>query len=128
MISSHSDIYGEANHDQCSWCNTSQITYRASRLKNHIICEFRSLCRHGRSAMAPKTLSDVSGNKFVSSSALSVVLTNVKHNPDLLKQGLTRWSLKRKRVAELAAWLVLHNCSFHFVVEQITIVLRSFGV
>ena len=118
MISSHSDIYGEANHDQCSWCNTSQITYRASRLKNHIICEFRSLCRHGRSAaMAPKTLSDVSGNKFVSSSTLSAVLTNVKHNPDLLKQGLTRWSLKRKRVA--AAWLALHNCSVHCFVEEI---------
>lgn len=108
--------------------NAHGATHRI-KAEESIICEFRSLCRHGRSAaMAPKTLSDVSGNKFVSSSVLSVVLTNVKHNPDLLKQGLTRWSLKRKRVAELAAWLVVHNCSLHFVVEQITIVLRSFGV
>ena len=28
MISSHSDIYGEANHDQCSWCNTSHQGWR----------------------------------------------------------------------------------------------------
>ena len=54
--------------------------------------------------MAPKKkkrLSSASGNSYISQSALSEVLDTVRQSPEILKEGTSRWSIKRKRESEV---------------------------
>jgi len=51
--------------------------------------------------MAPKRLANLAGNSYVSSSALAKILESVKHNPELLNESTSRYTLKRRREEEV---------------------------
>ena len=51
--------------------------------------------------MAPKRLANLAGNSYVSSSALAKILESVKHNPELLNESTSRYTLKRCREEEV---------------------------
>ena len=52
--------------------------------------------------MPPKRVSNLSGNSYVSKSALATILQSVKENPHVLEEsGISRHAVKRKRDAEV---------------------------
>ena len=51
--------------------------------------------------MAPKRLANLAGNSYVSSSALAKILESVKHNPELLNESTSRYTLERRREEEV---------------------------
>ena len=52
--------------------------------------------------MPPKRVSNLSGNSYVSKSALATILRSVKENPQVYEEsGLSRHAVKRKRDAEI---------------------------
>ena len=49
------------------------------------------------------SLANLSGSSYVSNSGLANVLQKLRSNPELLEAGVSRWAVKRKRVADVSA-------------------------